>query len=477
MFIQIGQCGNQLSEEIWNLARSELEYDTRPMPYHPWFAEECSWSFAEPSSCRISNDSSSYHHQSTLYPRAIAIDSEPNVIRNVTTAIGLRPENVLVGGSGGGCSNCWAVGFTEQGELLERSLEAVRKESERCHVQRGITMVHSLGGGTGSGMGSALLVLLRDNYPSNYLVNLAVSPFSNESPLQTYNCCLSLAYLAQLSDGVILRNNSDTLRSGIQLLSSSSSSSDGGGRNREGGQSNSTRVTMRNINEMLAMDFCTLGLPSATPTVSPSLDCIGSLVSSVSPLPLVKFCDVQSTCSMTRLIPSVQKHHHLRQRSAANRRWSVGVERVRWSDVVGPLVQRKGMGYDGTVNIATRILLRGALKEEMNEQDSSSAVRVVRRTLGKGYGCGLVDISFAPMFHDLKTVRGTTAICAAAMCCNSTGVADWIHDTLKRGRVLLSSRAYCHYYNSMGIEDEDFEAAFEALECTIDAYDVWQHSK
>ncbi len=464
MLIQVGQCGNQLSEEVWTFARRELEYDARPFPYHPWFAEECSWSFSKLSAGRSISDNSCCHHQSILYPRAIAIDTEPNVVRNVTAATRFRPENVLLGGSGGGCSNCWAVGFTEQGDLLERSLETVRRESERCHVQRGMTIVHSLGGGTGSGMGSALLSLLRDDYPSNCLVNLAVSPFLHESPLQTYNCCLSLAYLAQLSDGVMLRCNSDTLRSGLQLLSS-------GGRNREG-QSNAHRVTLRNLNEMLAIDFCTMALPSAS---SRSLDCMGFFVSSVSPLPLAKFCDVQSTCSMSPLLPLMRQQHH-RKETAVNRRWSVRGEGVRWSDLVVPLVRRKGVGYDGAVNIATKILLRGATEKEMDEQDPSSAASMLRRTLRKGYGGGLVDISFAPVLHHLQTGRGASDACASAMCCNSTGIADWIHDTLKRGRGLLSSRAYCHYYNARGVEDEDFEAAFEVLESTIDTYDAWQDS-
>ncbi len=464
MFIQVGQCGNQLSEEVWTLARRELEYDTRPFPYHPWFAEECSWSFSKLSGRSIS-DNNFCQRQSILYPRAIAIDTEPNVVRNGTAATGFRPENVVLGGSGGGggCSNCWAAGFTEQGDLLERSLETVRRESERCHVQRGMTIVNSLGGGTGSGMGSALLSLLRDDYPSICLTNLAVSPFLHESPLQTYNCCLSLAYLAQFSDGVMLRSNSETLRSRLQLLSSS------GGRNREGGQSNAHRVTLGNLNEMLAIDFCTMALPTA---LSHSLNSMGFFISSVSPLPLIKFCDVQSTCSMSPLLPSMKQQHQ--KETAVNRRLSVRGEGVRWPDLVAPLVRRKGVGYDRAVNIATHILLRGATKEEIDEQNPSSAIRVLRRTLGKGgYGDGLVDISFAPMLYHLQTGKCTSA---AAMCCNSTGIADWIHETLKRGRGLLSSRAYCHYYNSKGVEDEDFEAAFEVLESTIDTYDAWQDS-
>ena len=57
-------------------------------------------------------------------------------------------------------------------------------------------MVHSLTGGTGSGLGSRLVKRIRDTYPLAYVMSIALSPHvSGDSPLQHYNSLLSLSTL------------------------------------------------------------------------------------------------------------------------------------------------------------------------------------------------------------------------------------------------------------------------------------------
>lgn len=48
------------------------------------------------------------------------------------------------------------TGDAEAG-LFERSMEAVRRDAERCSWLNSMVMFHSLAGGTGSGFGSGLL--------------------------------------------------------------------------------------------------------------------------------------------------------------------------------------------------------------------------------------------------------------------------------------------------------------------------------
>ena len=56
--------------------------------------------------------------------------------------------------------------------------------------------MHSLTGGTGSGLGSHLVESIRDTYPLAHILSVAVSPHvSGDSPLQSYNSLLSLAAL------------------------------------------------------------------------------------------------------------------------------------------------------------------------------------------------------------------------------------------------------------------------------------------
>jgi tubulin beta len=81
-------------------------------------------------------------------------------IRASTFGSLFRPDNFIYGQSGAG--NNWAKGYyTEGAELLENLLEVVRHEAEGCDSLQGFQMVHSLGGGTGSGMGSLIVSKVR----------------------------------------------------------------------------------------------------------------------------------------------------------------------------------------------------------------------------------------------------------------------------------------------------------------------------
>merc|ERR1712032_756770 len=66
----------------------------------------------------------------------------------------------------GGAGNNWAKGhYTEGAELIDSVLDVVRKEAEGCDCLQGFQVTHSLGGGTGSGMGTLLISKIRTRTP------------------------------------------------------------------------------------------------------------------------------------------------------------------------------------------------------------------------------------------------------------------------------------------------------------------------
>lgn len=69
-----------------------------------------------------------------------------------------------------------AIGYHVHGsEYHDRIEESVRCVVEKCDRLHGFLLMHSLGGGTGSGLGTATLKLLRDNYPHverYFLINI-----------------------------------------------------------------------------------------------------------------------------------------------------------------------------------------------------------------------------------------------------------------------------------------------------------------
>ena len=52
----------------------------------------------------------------------------------------------------------------------------VRKEAESCDCLQGFQLTHSLGGGTGSGMGTLLISKIREEYPDRIMNTFSVVP-------------------------------------------------------------------------------------------------------------------------------------------------------------------------------------------------------------------------------------------------------------------------------------------------------------
>lgn len=81
----------------------------------------------------------------------------------------------LTGQSGAG--NNWAKGhYTEGAELMDSVLDVVRRETEGCDCVQGFQLTHSLGGGTGAGMGTLLISKIREEYPDRIMTSFSVVP-------------------------------------------------------------------------------------------------------------------------------------------------------------------------------------------------------------------------------------------------------------------------------------------------------------
>lgn len=73
--------------------------------------------------------------------------------------------------------NNWAKGhYTEGAELVESVMDVVRREAEHCDCLQGFQLAHSLGGGTGSGMGTLMISKIREEYPDRIMNTFSVFP-------------------------------------------------------------------------------------------------------------------------------------------------------------------------------------------------------------------------------------------------------------------------------------------------------------
>ena len=86
-----------------------------------------------------------------------------------------RPDNFVSGR--GGAANNWAKGhYTDGAELVDNIMEIVRRESEQCDCLQGFQLTHSLGGGTGSGLGTLIISKIREEYQDRIMCSYSVVP-------------------------------------------------------------------------------------------------------------------------------------------------------------------------------------------------------------------------------------------------------------------------------------------------------------
>jgi len=204
LHVQVGQCGNQIGNRFWQTVIAE----------HNVGGDGMYMKNAKNADVSIDLDKVNVYMRETgerHVPRACLVDLEPgtvDVIKASPVGTLFKPDNFVFGASGAG--NNWAKGhYTEGAELIEEALDVIRKEVENCDCPQGFQICQSLGGGTGSGMGTLLLLKLRDAYPDRILATFSVypSPKVSDTVVEPYNAVLSSHQLLENSDETFVIDN------------------------------------------------------------------------------------------------------------------------------------------------------------------------------------------------------------------------------------------------------------------------------
>ena len=196
-FIQVGQCGNQIGDNIFKNLISELKTSSES------FSQLILDSFFTISS-----------QSNLLIPNSILIDMESKVIEKITKQskshnIKYNPSNIINKQSGSG--NNWANGFFNHGPSIEKIfIEKFSKFTENFDYLDTIILINSLAGGTGSGLGSYINILLKDYFPEINILNVAVWPHnSGEVIVNSYNTLFSISENYKVSDMMMIVNNQE----------------------------------------------------------------------------------------------------------------------------------------------------------------------------------------------------------------------------------------------------------------------------
>ena len=151
--------------------------------------------------------------------KCFLIDSEEKVIKtflNSKSQISKyfsKYSNLLTNSSGRGSN--WALGhslsfkeFKKDTNINIECFEKLNSFLEKCDFISKIYMVHSLGGGTGSGVGTRLLEMINESYPKMELISCPVFGFDVEkTTLSQFNTFFSIGYIYPIVSKIIRLDN------------------------------------------------------------------------------------------------------------------------------------------------------------------------------------------------------------------------------------------------------------------------------
>lgn len=343
--------------------------------------------------------------------------------------------------------------------LLETASEMIRKEIEKIDYYLGTMMIYSLGGGTGSGLGSRLLEEMKDDYGGNYIYNTVVFPSKvGESPLQHYNCLLSLAKLHEFSDAVIYFQN-DKINNYLSYSL--------------GKKSTETLVNLTNINEYI------VSLLSYMLKINDSnLDRFyNDIVSELTAMNDLKYLEIYG----------IPFQFNRQNTTGPETNWEGVINsclnQVNVEDVEASGIEKsnkdelkfKGSSTDKTKTKANSQTISSYTLCKSHDIDKSLINNpMILRYLERKINSVLNPISWNPDAINIeylkdsqeKVLRGKTMMTIA----NRTSFADILKEINSIAYSKFKAKAYLHWYYKYGLTQEDFEICFNVIDNIIESY-------
>lgn len=475
IFVDTGQCGNQLGSSILESLYQHVQFDHAEMD--AFF--RTSYSRGEPRT----------------YARAVCIDTEPKVINDCLSRAKERKswtfdsKSIVYGH--GGAGNNWARGYEMcTGEFLDASLECVRRELEICDRPPSLIITHSVAGGTGSGTGTRLTESLADEFSDVTRLNIAITPYHfGEVVVQHLNTVLCLAKISSASDGVLTFENEVAKQLCIEMKGIE-------------------RPSMHDINAVIAGNILPILLPKylhdsnnndvsrsshSQPGVPSTLsDDVGDLCShpgyrflSVKNVPQTSRRSVAFTYdSWSSLVETLQRMDRAGSSSekgsgsaqvpfASSRRLSTNVN---FSQSSSPTKGESGVASAGCRSLKSILTVRGpdaasGLKSMVDARAAFSSASIPLRR-GESTTAPppstIFDDRNCQMHYSNRSVNGYQR--SAVLLSNSQSILPILQRAGLKGAEMYRAGAYVHQYKSCGLEDEDFVRAFRTVGQVIENY-------
>ncbi|XP_075417617.1 tubulin delta chain isoform X2 [Tenrec ecaudatus] len=352
-----------------------------------------------------------------------------------------------------GSGNNWAYGYSVHGPRhAESIMNLIQKEVEKCDSLSGFSIIMSMAGGTGSGLGTFITQKLQDQFPNSLKMNQVVWPYgTGEVIVQNYNSILTLSRLYRSSDALLVHEN-DAIHKICEK------------------RMNIRQISFSDINQVLAHQLGSMFQPtySAEGSFHYRRNPLGDLMENLVPHPEFKMLGVRSIPQMSENSLAYSTFtwagllKHLRQMLISNANVEEGINWQVRPPVSGlPPLGKTPFTRELHLNtsIANLVILRG--------KDVQSA------DLGGLKDPALYTSWLAPVdaFNVWKTQRAFNKYeKSATLVSNSQFLVKPLDLIVGKAWNMFASKAYIHQYTKFGIEEEDFLDSFSLLEQVISSY-------
>nr|CCA15933.1 conserved hypothetical protein [Albugo laibachii Nc14] len=198
--LQIGQCGNQIGRQFWHSVLAE--HANLPKAQY----SDSMSTFFRNVDRRTGRDVCNTREIQALKARAILIDMEEGpVSETLNGPLGALFDQQQIITDVSGAGNNWAHGYCVYGpQYHELLLTKLHQAVESCDSLQSFFLLHSMGGGTGSGLGTYILQLLEDEFPQVYRFTTAIFPSRDDDVITSpYNSIMALEKLIEHADCVL----------------------------------------------------------------------------------------------------------------------------------------------------------------------------------------------------------------------------------------------------------------------------------
>ncbi|VDK23291.1 unnamed protein product [Taenia asiatica] len=437
--IHLGQCGVQIGNAVWELLACEhgISADGRLF--------SASNSALGCDRAEQGEDIGVFFSESRqrYYPRAIMVDLEPTVIDEIRVGAYKKlwkSSNLLTGKED--AANNYARAYINIGrKMLGSLMEQVRTTVERCDGFAGFNLVHSLAGGTGSGLTALLLECLFEEYVKKVRFSTTIYPsrICSQSTVDPYNALLSMkATMDTLDCSLLMDNKAITDRCVAQM--------------------SIEKPTYTTLNRFVAMLVSSIYLSHRFSFMGNQHADIIDLLTNIIPYPRIRFPIV---CT-TPLYAKATQHHEL---------------------VSVPIITRRVFTQEATTldcNIEKRCFISVAMlyRGVASTGEVSAALKNVRHYPEFVNGDGFLDWcpnKFKVGVTPLSPVTVPTCAMAAAptsvcMVAGNIAVTDAFKSTVTKFDMLFKKCAFIHWFVCEGLEEAELKEARDDLCGLINEY-------